>query len=53
MAAGRYQQIRFDITEVVLTIFGNVRMAEAPSEKLVLAGEFDLAAGETTVLTLV
>lgn len=30
MAAGRYQQIRFDITEVVLTIFGNVRMAEAP-----------------------
>ena len=49
---GLYQRIRFDITEVVLNIRGNVRNADAPSEKLVLEGEFKLVAGETTVLTL-
>ena len=28
---GRYQQVRFEVTGVVLTIRGNVRMAEVPS----------------------
>ena len=49
---GLYQGIRFDVTQVVLNIFGNVRNAGTPSEKLVLEGEFELVAGETTVLTL-
>ena len=49
---GRYQQIRFEVTKVVLTIFDNVRMAAVPSERLVLVGEFELVAGATTVLTL-
>ena len=49
---GRYQQIRFEVTEVVLTIRGNVRMAQVPSGKLLFTGEFELVAGATTVLTL-
>ena len=49
---GQYQKIRFDIKEVLLDVFGNLWCAEAPSEKLVLDREFELVAGETTVLTL-
>ena len=49
---GRYQRIRFEVTEVVLTIRSNVRMAAVPSEPLLLVGEFELVAGATTVLTL-
>lgn len=49
---GQYQQIRFDTKEVLLDIFSNLWCAEEPSEKLVLDGEFELVAGETTVLTL-
>ena len=49
---GRYGQIRLEVTEVVLTIRDNVRMAQVPSKKLRLVGGFDLLAGATTVLTL-
>jgi len=49
---GRYEQMRLEVTEVVLTIRGNVRMAEIPSKKLRLVGGFDVTAGATTVLTL-
>jgi len=52
LAPGRYEQMRLEVTEVVLTIRGNVRMAEVPSKKLRLVGGFDLMAGATTVLTL-
>ena len=49
---GRYEQLRLEVTEVVLTIRGNVRMAEVPSKRLRLVGGFELIAGATTVLTL-
>ena len=52
LPTGMYKKIRFDIAQVVLTIFGNVRPAEAPSGKLIVEGDFELMAGETTVLTL-
>ena len=35
---GRYQQIRLEVTEVVLTIRGNERMARIPSKRLRLVG---------------
>ena len=49
---GRYEQLRLEVTEVVLTIRGNVRIAKVPSKKLRLVGGFQLMAGATTVLTL-
>ena len=35
---GRYHQIRLEVTEVVLTIRGNERMARIPSKRLRLVG---------------
>ena len=49
---GRYQQIRLEVAEAVLTIRGNERAAAVPGGKLRLVGGFDVTAGVTTVLTL-
>ena len=49
---GRYKQIRLEVAEAVITIFGNVRRADVPSQKLRIVGGFDVTSGETTVLTL-
>ena len=49
---GRYQQIRLEVAEAVLTIRGNERAAAVPSEKLRLVGGFDVTAGVTTILSL-
>ena len=49
---GRYQQIRLEVVETVLTIRGNERAAAVPSGRLRIVGGFDVAAGATTILTL-
>jgi len=49
---GRYRQMRLEVTEVELTIRGNVMMAKVPSKKLRLVGGFELNAGAMTILTL-
>ena len=49
---GRYQQLRLEVTEAVLTVRGNKRRADIASPKFQLVGGFDVTTGATTVLTL-
>ncbi|MBI4233835.1 MAG: DUF4382 domain-containing protein [Chloroflexi bacterium] len=49
---GSYSQVRLAITRVAITLRGQEREAEVPSEKLRVVGTFTVAAGKTTVLTL-
>ena len=52
LEAGRYEQVRLQITETILTILGNVRRAEVLADTLVFSGAFEVEAGATTILTL-
>ena len=49
---GRYQQIRFEVVEAVLTVRGNMRQSPVPGGKLRLVGGFDISPGVTTIVTL-
>ena len=49
---GRYQQLRFDVVEAVITVRGNPRQSPVPSGKIRLVGGFDVSAGVTTIVTL-
>lgn len=49
---GRYNQVRLEVTDAMVTVNGEDRDATVPSGKLRFAGSFDLAPGETTVVTL-
>jgi plastocyanin len=49
---GQYGQVRLKVTEVLITINGEVQPATVPSDVLRVVGGFDLIAGATTVLTL-
>lgn len=51
--AGSYTQIRLDVTKVeVVTVDGDVLLAEVPSDKLKIVRPFDVEGGVTTILTL-
>ncbi|MEK7777887.1 MAG: DUF4382 domain-containing protein, partial [Chloroflexota bacterium] len=52
LAAGSYGQVRLAVTKVVVTVQGKDQEAEVPSDKLRVIGGFQVAAGQTTVLTL-
>ena len=49
---GRYNQVRMEVVEALITIEGTERTAMVPSDRLRIVGGYDAAAGETTVLTL-
>ncbi len=49
---GRYQQIRFDVVDAVITVRGNLRQARVPSGKIRLVGGFEVTAGVTTIVTM-
>ena len=49
---GRYNQLRLEVVEVLITVEGEEKSADIPSGKLRFVGGFNLVAGETTVLTL-
>ena len=49
---GRYNQIRLNIVEAIITINEEENSATVPSGRLRLVGSFELAAGETTIVTL-
>ena len=49
---GRYQQLRFEVVEVVITVRGTERISPVPSGKIRLAGGFEITAGATTIVTL-
>ena len=49
---GRYNQIRLQVTEALITVEGAERSAILPSGRLRVVGGFDVVPGETTVLTL-
>lgn len=49
---GRYNQVRLEVTDAMVTVNGEDRDATVPSGKLRFAGSFDLVAGDTTVVTL-
>ena len=49
---GRYNQVRLDVTEALITVNEEEKSATLPSGKLRIVGGFDVTAGETTVLTL-
>ncbi|MEE8352968.1 MAG: YbhB/YbcL family Raf kinase inhibitor-like protein [Dehalococcoidales bacterium] len=50
--AGRYTQIRLDVTNVMVTLAGETVSAELPGEKLKVVRDWEVTAGETTILTL-
>ena len=50
--AGRYTQIRLDVTAVTVTLDGAEVSAELPSDKLKVVSNWEVTAGETTILTL-
>lgn len=52
LTPGKYTQIRLSIDEAKVTIDGTEHDLEVPSEKLKLNHNFDIAAGQETVLTL-
>ncbi len=52
LAAGKYQQVRFEVVDAVVTIRGTPRQSPVPSGKIRLAGGFDISAGATTIITL-
>ena len=49
---GRYNQVRMEVVEALITIEGTERTAMVPSGRLRIVGGYDAVAGETTVLTL-
>ena len=49
---GRYNQIRLEIVEAIITINEEDTVATVPSGRLRLVGSFELAANETTIVTL-
>ena len=49
---GRYNQVRMDVVEALITIEGEEVPATIPSGVLRLVGGFELAADDTTILTL-
>ena len=52
LTPGQYNQIRLEVEKVDVTLEGTVTAASVPSGKLMLPGGFNVAAGETTILTL-
>jgi hypothetical protein len=52
VAAGRYTQIRLDVTRVVVTLEEKEIEAKLPSDKLKVVRPWEVVAGETTILTL-
>ncbi len=50
--AGRYTQIRLDVTNVDVTLEGETVSAELPSDKLKVVRTWEVVANETTVLIL-
>ncbi len=52
VAVGNYTQIRLDVTNVDVTLAGEVVSAELPSGKLKVVRNWEVNEGETTVLTL-
>ena len=49
---GRYNQLRLEVVEALITIQGEEVNATVPSGTLRFTGGFDLVAGETTVITM-
>ena len=52
LTPGQYNQIRLNVEKVDVTLEGTVTAASVPSGKLRLPGGFNVAAGETTIVTL-
>jgi len=52
MEAGRYTQVRLEVSRVTVTRAGEKADAEVPSGELRLVGGFLLEPGETTIITL-
>jgi hypothetical protein len=50
--AGKYTQVRLDITEVTVTLNGAQVKATVPSDKLKLVGNFTIEDGKTTSISL-
>ena len=49
---GKYQQVRFEVVEAVITVRGTARQSPVPSGKIRLVGGFDVSADATTIVTL-
>ena len=49
---GKYQQIRFDVVEAIITVRGAKRESPVPSGKIRLVGGFEIKSGATTIVTL-
>jgi Domain of unknown function (DUF4382) len=52
IAAGKYTQIRLDITEVTVTLNGQDVKATVPSDKLKLVGDITIETGKKTPVSL-
>jgi predicted thioesterase len=52
IAAGKYTQVRLDITEVTVTINGKQLKATVPSDKIKLVGEIIIEEGKKTSISL-
>ena len=49
---GKYQQVRFEVVEAVITVRGMPRESPVPSGKIRIVGGFEISAGATTIVTL-
>ena len=49
---GKYQQVRFEVVEAVITVRGTPRQSPVPSGKIRLVGGFEVSPGATTIVTL-
>ncbi|MDO8750494.1 MAG: DUF4382 domain-containing protein, partial [Dehalococcoidia bacterium] len=52
VAAGKYTQVRLDITDVTVTLNGKQVKATVPSDKLKLVGEITVEEGKKTSISL-
>ncbi len=52
LESGRYQQVRFEVVDAVITVRGMPRQSPVPSGKIRLIGGFDVSPGEKTIVTL-
>lgn len=52
VAAGKYTQVRLDITDVTVTLNGKQVKATVPSDKLKLVGEITVEEGKKTLISL-
>ena len=52
LETGKYQQVRFEVVDAVITVRGNTRQSPVPSGKIRLVGGFEISPGETTIVTL-